>query len=74
VCLVLCVCMCVRVSIPPADGGACPPCAAGEGDDGQRAAGLRLRTVPGQDCGRDQERHPADPGGPPALHPGSEHT
>ena len=68
VCLCVCVCVCVRACLPPADRR-CLLCAPGEGDDRYRAAGLRLRTVPGEDGGGDQECHPADPGGSPALHP-----
>ena len=41
----------------------------GESDDGERAAGLRLRTVPGEVSGGDQECDPADPRGSPACHP-----
>jgi len=35
--------------------------APGKGDDRNRAAGLRLRAVPGEVGRGNQERHPADP-------------
>lgn len=43
---------------------------SGEGHDWQRAAGLCLWTVPGQDSGRDKKCHSADTGRSPALYSG----